>query len=422
MRRLFSVLCTILIAGASSLLHAQEYPQIVSMESINGGNATFLSTGVDKGKNESKENAVKSLFYTLLFQGVEGVNDGKPLACQENSYTKSFFDYNERYKLYVNESKEESKPSKAGNDKHKCIMRVSIRLSQLTRDVQKNTCKTVTGPTPAPSQPTPTVIVVPYKKDGESYKQILENDYDRRVAVDEVKKGFNDRGIRTMDLMSHIISTIRRGGYEENAGAAESNDKTLLTSSNADVYVVVDFQKESAAAGNRVELRLHAYDVATNADWGSQTGGSKNYYRTASFPTLCRYAVSGIINPFLNQIQKYYSEPTRVSLQVSLSGDMGSNMLMSLQEPACESGDCVADFIMYWLDDNAHNGDYHLQGVVDEQVIFDYIMIPNVDKKGRKMNPLKFLSQLKKALKEQGIDSTSRIETGAIILTVSKGF
>lgn len=415
-------MCLLALLMGGSTLHAQEYLQIVSLESIHGSNATFLTTGAGKDKNSSKDNAVKSLFYTLMFQGVDGVNGGTPLVTQKNdSYTDTFFNLNARYKPYVVDNEEETKPTKTGNG-YQCTMRVTIRLTQLTNDVRRNTGYSEAKKVEKQLESKPTVIVVPFKKDGESYKQILENDYDRRVAVDEVKKGFNDCGIRTMDLMSHITGAIRRGQYEENAGAAESNDKTLLTSSNADVCVVVDFQKESTAAGNRVEMRLHAYDVATNADWGSQTGGSKNYYRTASFPTLCRYAVAGIIDPFLNQIQKYYSEPTRVSLQVSLSGDMGSNMLMSLQEPACESGDCVADFIMYWLDDNAHNGDYHLQGVVDEQVIFDYIMIPKADRKGRKMNPLKFLSQLKKALKDEGIESVSRLEGGTIILTVSKGF
>lgn len=422
MKRIFSsILCALVIIGTSAL-QAQEYLHIVSLESINGGNATFLSAGTGKDKNASKDNAVKSLFHTLLFQGVDGVNNGAPLVTKKNdSYTNTFFDSNARYKPYLIESNENVKPEKSGSG-YQCTMRVTIRLTQLTNDVRRNTGYSEETKAEEAQKPKPTVIVVPFKKDGESYKQILENDYDRRVAVDEVKKGFNDCGIRTMDLMSHITSAIRRGHYEENAGAAESNDKTLLASSNADVCVVVDFQKMSSASGNRVELRLHAYDVATNADWGSQTSGTRNYYKTTSFPELCRHAVKKIIDPFLAQIQKYYDEPTRVSLQVSLSGDMGSNMLMSLQEPACASGDCVADFIMYWLDDNAYNGDYHLQGVVDEQVIFDYVMIPKADKKGRKMNPLKFLSQLKKALKDEGIESVSRIENGTIILTVSKGF
>lgn len=418
MRKLFSILCVLGIAF-SGFLHAQDYPQIVTLESVNGTNAVFLSAGVGNDKNASKDNAVLSLFYTLLFKGVDGVNDGQPVACENNAYTTTFFDINSRYKPYLVEKNDYVKPSKTGNMYH-CTMRVTIRLNQLVRDVKKNTNCDGKAEAVKKTQPKPTIIVVPYKKDGESYKQILENDFDRRTAVEEVKKGFNDKDIRTIDLMSHIEQAIRRGSYEENAGAAESNDKALLTQSNADVCVIVDLNKVTSSAGNKVELRLHAHDVASNADWGSQTGGSKNYYRSATMAQLCRYAVNDVIDPFLKQIIKYYSEPTRVSLHVSLAGDSG-NMLTSLQDPVCSGGeDSVADFIMYWLDKNAHDGDYHMQGVVDEEVIFDYVLIPKTDSKGRKMNPNKFLSMLKKALKDEGITCTTRLDGGTMILTVSQ--
>ncbi len=421
MKKILSILC-ILSFFSVNIVKAQEYLSIVTLESATGVRGTFLSAGIGNGKDGCKDNAIKSLFYTLFFQGVEGVNDGKPLVAQANkSYTDSFFDFNKRYVHYVVETEEYVKPKKA-DGVHQGTFRIIIRLTQLINDVRKNTGYQKVQETVKKTQPKPTVIVVPFKKDGESYKSILENDYDRRVAVEEVKKGFNNCDIRTMDLLTHIQSAERRGQYEENAGAVESNDRTLLASSNADVYVVVDLKKEQTAQGNRVSLILHAHDVATNADWGSQTGGSKQYYRTAPMDALCRYAVEDNIQPFLEQIMKYYSEPTRVSLQVTLLNDPDNNTLMSLQDPECANGDSVADFIMYWLDDNAHDGDYHLQGVVDEQVIFDYIMIPKTDKRGRKMNSLKFLSQLKKDLRDEGIHADSRLEGGTIIITVSKGF
>ena len=418
MKKIFAILCLLSFICINTV-KAEEYLSIVSLESTGGVRGTFLSAGVGDGKDGCKANAIQSLFYTLFFQGVEGVDDGKPLVVKANEkYTDSFFDFNKRYVHYLVETEEYVKPKKSGGV-HQGTYRITIRLTQLINDVRKNTGYREKQETIKQTQPKPTVIVVPFKKDGESYKSILENDFDRRTAVEEVKKGFNNCDIRTMDLLSHIQSAERRGQYEENAGAVESNDRTLLTSSNADVYVVVDLKKETTSLGSRVSLILHAHDVATNADWGSQTGGSKQYYRTAPMDALCRYAVEDNIKPFLEQILKYYSEPTRTSLQITLLNDAG-NTLMSLQDPACTNGDSVADFVMYWLDDNANNGDYHMQGVVDEQVIFDYIMIPKADKKGRKMNPFKFLSQLKRDLRDEGIQADSRVEGGTIILTVSK--
>lgn len=422
MKKILSILC-ILSFICSQSLKADEYLKIVSLESNMGSRATFISAGIGHDKKAYEANAIKSLFYTLFFQGVDGVNDGKPLVvCPNEDYTNSFFNIEERYKPYFVEKDDYVKATKS-NDRMQGTLKVTIRLQQLINDVRRNTkcpdAPKVNGGARV-TEAKPTVIVVPYKKSGESYKSILENDFDKRTAVEEVKKGFNNAGIRTMDLLSHIEQVIRRGQYEENAGAADSNDKELLLSSNADVYVVVDVKKETKTNGSRVSLILHAHDVATNADWGSQTGGSKNFYSSADLAALCRYAVEDNINPFLKQILKYYAEPTRVSLQISLLDDPNSNIMTSLQDPECKNGDSVADFLTYWLDENAYGGDYHMQGVVDEEVIFDYIMIPKTDEKGRKMNPFKFMSNLKRALKTEGIESTTRLEGGTMIITVSK--
>lgn len=203
----------------------------------------------------------------------------------------------------------------------------------------------------------------------------------------------------------------RRSQYEDNAGAAESNDKQLLMSSGADVYVTVDLMKDYTAQGARVALVMKAYETASGTIWASEDGWT-NRFQTTQTEVLCSYAVKDNLSPFLEQIIKNFSQPARVVLQISISG----NSTGSLQDACCANGERIVDFIQNWLDRNAHEGDYHIQGIMDESAIFDYVMIPREDKNGFKMTSSKFAKDLNDQLKAQDVSGTVRIDGNTILL------
>ena len=93
---------TLLLSIMCVVLSAQDYLQMVSLLSEGNGRAVFVSTGIADSKSGVAENAAKSIIYTLFYQGVPGVNDGKPLITQDNQvYTNSFFNSTARYAFYV---------------------------------------------------------------------------------------------------------------------------------------------------------------------------------------------------------------------------------------------------------------------------------------------------------------------------------
>ena len=65
-------------------LSAQNYPQVVVYETSDDVSATFTTIGADAKSKNVQDNAVRSLFYTLFYVGVDGVNDGKPLIVNDN--------------------------------------------------------------------------------------------------------------------------------------------------------------------------------------------------------------------------------------------------------------------------------------------------------------------------------------------------
>ncbi len=413
MRRLISIISIILCASVITA-NAQEYLQVVSLESSFSSNGTFISAGQGKTKKDAQTDAIKSLFYTLFFQGVDGVNEGKPLVVKDNPmYTNTFFNSSAKYTSYVISSEDAGKFSKVdglmrGNT------RITIRLNQLISDVRRNTGYQEQQAQEKKTAPKPTIIVVPYKKNNESYAAIIENDTDARIAISAVQKGFEEAGIKTVDLQARIDAMVRRGQYEDNSGAASSNDKELLMSSGADVYVTVDLMKDVTSTTARVALVMKAYETASGTIWASEDGWT-NKFQTTQTEALCSYAVKDHLPAFMEQIIKNYSLPARAVLQISIS----DASFYTLQDAECSDGELVMDFIQNWLDDHAFEGDYHVQGIVDESAIFDYVMIPREDAKGNKMNASKFSRQLNSALRDAGISGTVKLEGNTILLMLN---
>lgn len=406
---------------AHSITMAQEYLEIVTFEGSSGINGTFTTVGAASDKKAVEVNAVKSLFHTLLFTGVDGVNDGERIVCNENPiYTNSFFNSSARYAGYLISCEETAKPKKIAGT-YQCTYRVTLRLQSLINDVRKNTGysdkikeEIKKNENEKRLTPKPKIIVVPFKKDGENYKSILENDRDLRAAVSEVQKGFENLDIETENILSSVGgSSKRRALYEENADAADSNDKQLLMSSDADVYVVVDLQKNINASGSSVSVIMTAYETATDNIWATENSWT-NKFRTTDVSQLCAYAVRDYLPPFLEQIVKNFNEPSSAVIQFSVSNSSGAGM-----RDRCNNGRRISDVIQEWLDDNAHDGEYHVQGIVDESAIFDDVLIPKADKRGKKMNADKFASLLSDALYEVGVETRFVIEGNNIIITIT---
>lgn len=416
MNKIANILGILLLLFTTSV-NAQEYLQIVSLESEKGANAVFSSAGIADSKKGIETDAIKSLIYTLFFQGVEGVNDGKPLVSKPNeAYTNSFFNNLARYTPYVAGVEEAVKATKVGG-RFQGTMRVTLRLRQLINDVRKNThYDEAVAEIPKPHFPKPTIIVVPFKKKGESYEAILENSEDYRIAVSAVQQGFESCDITTQNIVKQIEAMKNSAEYEENAGAAESNDKQLLMRSGADVYVTVDLMQDKTGQEASVSLILQAYEVTSGAIWAT-ADASSNRFRTTNTKQLCSYTVKDLLPSFLEKIVKKYSLPSRVALHVSIadSGDPTN----SLKNARCKNGEKITSFIQSWLDRNAHEGDYHLQGIVDVSAKFDYVMIPREDKDGFKMTSDKFAEKLETALYQQGIESSHSVQGNTIILTLN---
>ena len=407
---LFTITLLLFVTNAT----AQDYIKEVCLISESGMNATFTSVGFAQSKKDVKTNAIESLFHTLFFDGVEDVNNSKKIVGSDKpSYTNDFFNENKRCMNYVVDVKEESKPNKIGNN-YNGTYTITIRLKSLIKDVQKNTgVYTGPGQSAAASAPKPRIMVVPFKKsDDESYEKILNEDWELSVAVTEVEKGFQQQKIETRNIKAVKKGTINRSHFADNANAANSNDRQLILNSDADVYVDVRLNKQTNNGLSSISIIVNAYETATGENWGSDNFISRQY-KSDHLSQICAKTVAEKLPAFLKQIIENYNKPVSGHIEVNVSNDA----MVTLRD-RCKNGRRLSDFLQDWLTENAQDGVYNTQAIVDETAIFDFVQIPRVDRNNKRMNADRFAGILSDALYEIGVDTRFVTNGNNIMITI----
>ncbi len=403
---------------------AQSYPGIVSLESLTDKQAVFTSMGVADKKSDVELNAAQSLFNTLFYMGVDGINNGNPLVTSDNpDYIQSFLAV--KATLFGGSRTATAEPVKNSQKKFEATYRITVPIQNLYKELTVNgVCKgalTSSGLADVDAMQSvtlPSIMVVPYKKDGESYDKILQNNFDIRTAVAKVQDGFEGRGITTVDFAAKLAAVNRRMQYE--ASTASSNDKYLLASSGADVYVTVDVQKDENASGTRATLIMKAYETSTGSILASKSGFS-NRFRVSSQSSDLLYAhiVKENIPSFLNDITKNLNKQVVSSSRVVLQIAIGGGSMMSMNDKVGPSNLQLSDVIRQWVRKNADNGKYNLQGVVAESMVFDYVMIPPKDSDGLKMDAAQFAFLLHSYLSgSQGVKCSSKVDGSTVYITI----
>ena len=420
MKQIF--LSFIAICALAVSLSAQNYPQVVMFETSDDVSATFTSLGVSDKAKDVEANAVASLFHTLFYSGVEGVNGGRPLVDTDNrDYVNTFM--SSRYPFFVRSTVELAKPEKNASKMFQGTYRITLVYSNLIKDLERNKLHKSREPEVKYSDVEfeegmvlPTIMVVPYKRDGETYASILADDFDRRIAVSKVQGGFESRSVTTVDVEGKLAAVKRNSEF--GANDANSNDKQLLMNSGADVYVVVDLKKDVTAEGARVSLIMKAYETASGSVLASKDAITKRY-ATASTDALCSYAIQDNIPAFLDDICKNFSKQAsngkRVTLQFAIDGASS----MTMNDRVGPNNYPLSNQIHQWVRKNAHMGKYHLQGMVDTRVIFDYVIIPPRDADGLAMDAAQFGFMIEAWLNDTlGVPCGSRFDGTTIYITI----
>jgi hypothetical protein len=262
----------------------------------------------------------------------------------------------------------------------------------------------------------PKIMVIPYTKEGEDIRTILEADVNKRIAITKIKESFDSRGFTTVDFVAKLKAAKDNNVFTSDN---QTDIKTqVIQMSGADIYVQAEVNVQKGQSGTSVTLILTAYEASTGNSLSNKIGESGKFF-TDDIGKLASKAVESVAEDFLNVMQIKFTEIVNngKSVIVEISFDASSQYNMSSEIGT--DGLPLSDQLEMWMEKNAFKNNYHIQGTSDLKMIFDDVKIPLKDQaSGNNYNPNKFALELWKFIKGLGLQPGKDVKGNTIFITI----
>ena len=261
----------------------------------------------------------------------------------------------------------------------------------------------------------PRIMVVPYVKQGEDIRTVLEADVNKRIVMAKIREAFDTRGFTTVDFIARLKALSTTSGLSmDNQADLKS---MIVQQSGADVYVDAEMDVLLSSSGNSVKVIVTAYDVSTGNSLSNKIGDSGKFY-TDDIGRLASKAIESCADQFLNTMQTKFNDIVQNGRSVSVTIGFDAASALSMSSEIGNDGLTLADEIELWMSENAYKNNYHVQGTTDKQMIFDDVRIPLKDKNGNNYNINKFGLEFLKFARKHGLKIQRDISNNSLVVTI----
>ncbi len=261
----------------------------------------------------------------------------------------------------------------------------------------------------------PKIMVVPFTKEGEDIRTILEEDVNKRIVLTKIKEAFDSRGFTTVDFFGKMKSLSKVNGL---AMDNQSDLKTMIIQqSGADIYVDAEINVLLSGSGNSVKVIITAYDISTGNSLSNKVGESGKFY-TDDIGKLASKAIESQADDFLNIMQTKFSDIVLNGRSINVSIGFAQTSQYSMSSEIGNEGLTLSDELELWMSENAYKNNYHIQGTTDKQMIFDDVRIPLKDQNGNNYNINKFGLELMKFTRKLGLQISRDISNNTLVITI----
>lgn len=261
----------------------------------------------------------------------------------------------------------------------------------------------------------PKIMVIPFVKQGEDIRTVLEDDVNKRIVMAKIREAFDSRGFTTVDFLARLKSLSTASGLA--LDSQQDLKSMIIQQSGADVYVDAEMNVLLSSSGNSVKVIVTAYEVSTGNSLSNKVGDSGKFY-TDDIGRLASRAIESCADEFLNTMQMKFDDIVQNgrSINVTIGFDQASAMSMSSEMGG--KGLTLADEIELWMSENAYKNNYHIQGTTDKQMIFDDVRIPLKDKNGNNYNINKFGLEFLKFARKNNLKIVRDISNNTLVITI----
>lgn len=291
------------------------------------------------------------------------------------------------------------------------LISITIILSVLTKAQQteyNNTGGTKTAQ--------PKIMVVPYVKDGQDLRTVMDEDFNTRIAVAKIKEAFDTRGFVTIDFTARLKSSRENSAFTSD----NQNDfKTaLIENSGADIYVQAELNLDKKDSGTNATIILTAYEAATGNSLSNKVSDSGRF-ASDDVGKLVTKAFESTQEDFMNVLSERFNEIVENGRSIIVEFNFAQDSQFNLDSSVGSEGKYLSDVIEAWIDENSFKHNYNLQGTTDTKIIYNDVRIPVIDPQtGKNYNPNKFASEIVRYLKTLNINTGRSVKGQSLFITI----
>ncbi len=261
----------------------------------------------------------------------------------------------------------------------------------------------------------PTIMAIPFAKEGQSIRSVYENNELVRIAITKIKEAFDSRGVNTIDLRAKLKQVNNNEILTEEQQTSLKDD--LIALSGADIYVEIEANPNYTKTGNSVSLIMTAYDAVSGESLANKVANSPKFY-TEDLERLTEKAVEAEADNLLNVMQEKFTDIRENGRTIVLTIGVDQVADFDLDAKTME-GDLLSELIEDWVADNSFKNYYHIQGSTETKMIFDIVKVPVKDNKGRNFRISKFAAKFRNFIKEEGYTASRDIQGNNIVITLN---
>lgn len=265
----------------------------------------------------------------------------------------------------------------------------------------------------------PKIMVIPYTKEGEDIRTVLEADENKRIVLTKIKEAFDERGVTTIDFIAKLKAM--ESGNVFNLDNKQDAKSLIIDMSGADIYVEAEIiclqGYVSGKEEGRVKVVVTAYETATGASLANKVGESGTFY-TSDIGKLGMKAISSCADDFLRVMQTKFSDIADNGRSLMLQIGFEENSQYTMESEVGNQGFQLQDEIELWVEEHSHNGNYHLQGISPMKMVFDDVKLPLTDDTGRNYTASKFGMEMLKFFRSLSLQVSRSNRGNTLYITI----
>ncbi len=262
----------------------------------------------------------------------------------------------------------------------------------------------------------PKIMVIPFVKKGQDLRQVLESDFNLRVAMTQIRDGFDYAGYPTIDFRARVKQLSNDRAMElENQSSLKQE---IIEQSGAEIYVEVESKVVRTTKGNSVTVIVTAFDAFSGESLVNQVANSQKFY-TQNYEKLTQKAVEYVLPDLLNNTHYKFVEMLEKGRNLFLNFGLAESATVDFDTDIDGSGVFLSEKIEQWLAEQAFRHQYHIQGVTATKIIIDEFRIPIRDKNtGEEVRPTRIAIEILKFLRGLGLEATRDVQGNKLFFSV----